>query len=86
MNELPPLRNPSCNHRPSGTTKTSMNACSGSVAVLDGLTKPLVLLQPVRLHAVFAEVFSVLTAYVEKSVIDYTEIANFYSRKITSPA
>jgi hypothetical protein len=45
-----------------------------------------VLLQPVRLHAVFAEVFSVMTATVEKSVIDYTEIANFYSRKITLPA
>jgi hypothetical protein len=63
-----------------------MNACSGSVTVLDGFSKPLVLLQPVRLHAVFAEVFSVLTAQVEKSVIDYTEMANFYSRKITPTA
>jgi hypothetical protein len=45
-----------------------------------------VLLQPVRLHAVFTKVFSVMTASVEKSVIDYTEIANFYSRKITPTA
>jgi hypothetical protein len=27
-----------------------------------------------------------MTAQVEKSVIDYTEIANFYSRKITPTA
>jgi hypothetical protein len=38
----------------------------------NGLPKPLVLLQPVRLHAVFADVFSVMTASVEKSVFDYT--------------
>jgi hypothetical protein len=73
MNELPPLRNPLLQTSTIRTPRTSMNAgLLGPRHRENGLPKPLVLLQPVRLHAVFADVFSVMTASVEKSVFDYT--------------
>jgi hypothetical protein len=34
----------------------------------------------------FAWIFSALTTPVEKSIVDYIQIANFYSRKITCSA